>query len=64
MLYFSGKVLQFPGFGEGTEASVVGCLDIVREAAAGKLLYRQMIAYTLTAHPLFVAARICAVAIF
>jgi len=41
--------LQTPGLGEGAEAAVVSFFYIVREAAAGQLLNRQMIPYTFAA---------------
>jgi hypothetical protein len=56
--------LQFPGFGEGLEAAVVGFFNVWWKTAAGKLLGRQMIAYTLTAHPLSITAGVCTAAIF
>ena len=56
------SALQSPGLGEGLEAPVESFFDIIRETAAGQLLDRQMIAYTLTAHSLFVTG-ICAVTI-
>ncbi len=52
------RLLQSPGLGEGGEAAVVAFLDTIREAAAGQLLARQMIAYTLTARPLPLTAGI------
>jgi hypothetical protein len=57
-------MLQSPGLGEGVEAAVESFLDLVGETAAGQLLYRQMIAYTLAAHSLFIAARIGAITVF
>lgn len=50
--------LQIPGLGEGFEAAVVGFLDLVREAAAGQLLRRQVITYALTAHSLLITTGI------
>jgi len=60
----SGTASQIPGFCEGGKAAVVSPLDVVGEAAAGKLLHRQMIAQTLAAHAFFVAAGIRTVAVF
>ena len=56
--------LQSPGLGEGAEAAVVSFFGTGGEAAAGKLLARQVIAYTLTAHSLSLTAGICTAAIF
>jgi len=49
--------------GEGSEAAVVSLFDLVGEAAAGKLLSRQMIAQTVAAGSFAGAAGIRAVAI-
>jgi hypothetical protein len=49
--------------GEGLEAAVVGSLDLVGEAAGGKLPGRQMIAQAITAGSFSAAAGIRAVAV-
>jgi len=53
-----GKILQSPGLRERLEAAVVCLLGLGREAAAGKLLARQVIAYAIAARALPLAPRI------
>lgn len=50
--------LESPGLGEGGETAVVGLLGVGREAAAGKLPARQVIAYAVAARALSLAPRI------
>src|SRR3990172_406992 len=49
---------ESPGLGEGLEAAVVGLLGLGREAAAGKLFARQVVAYAVAARALAAATRI------
>jgi hypothetical protein len=56
--------LQSPGLGEGLEAAVVSFFNGWWKTTTGQLLAREVIAYTLTAHPLSITAGVCTAAIF